>query len=212
MRFTFTKEQEELRQEVRDFLKKELDRGTFKVTSNSLVAEGSRDFSLKMARKGWIGLAWPKEFWGQGRSFVDKMMVFQAIGQPGTYILFQINFYMIEFTGFNRRNFFHMFVFRLLNYTGNPVTIAKENSLEEPMDNTFDQVKAIIVDLLGVDEAKVKLEARFREDLEADSLDLVELIMKFEDVFSTEISDEEAQKITTVGDAVTFVAAQQAKK
>ena len=80
------------------------------------------------------------------------------------------------------------------------------------MASTFDEVKAIIVDLLGVDEAKIKLEARFREDLEADSLDLVELIMKFEDVFGTEISDEDAQKITTVGEAVTFVDAQKTKK
>jgi len=80
------------------------------------------------------------------------------------------------------------------------------------MASTFDEVKTIIVDLLGVDEAKVKLEARFREDLEADSLDLVELIMKFEDVFSTEISDEDAQKITTVGDAVSFVESQKTKK
>ena len=80
------------------------------------------------------------------------------------------------------------------------------------MASTFDEVKAIIVDLLGVDEAKIKLEARFREDLEADSLDLVELIMKFEDVFGTEISDEDAQKITTVGEAVTFVEAQKTKK
>ena len=80
------------------------------------------------------------------------------------------------------------------------------------MANTFDEVKAIIVDLLGVDPAKVKLEARFREDLEADSLDLVELIMKFEDTFGTEISDEEAQKITTVGDAVKFVEGQKGKK
>ena len=79
------------------------------------------------------------------------------------------------------------------------------------MANTFDEIKAIIVDLLGVDEAKVKLEARFREDLEADSLDLVELIMKFEDVFGTEISDEDAQKIATVGDAVTFVESQKTK-
>jgi acyl carrier protein len=68
------------------------------------------------------------------------------------------------------------------------------------------------VDLLGVDEAKVKPEARFREDLEADSLDLVELIMKFEDVFGTEISDEDAQKITTVGEAIMFVDAQKDKK
>jgi acyl carrier protein len=103
-------------------------------------------------------------------------------------------------------------VFRLLNYTGNPVTIAKENNLEEPMDDTFVQIKAIIVELLGVTEDKVELKARFREDLEADSLDLVELIMKFEDVFSTEISDEDAQKINTVADSVTFVEAQKAKQ
>lgn len=69
----------------------------------------------------------------------------------------------------------------------------------------FDQVKAIIVDKLGVDESKVTPEARFREDLEADSLDLVELIMEFEEKFGGEISDEEAQKITTVGDAVTYL-------
>lgn len=80
------------------------------------------------------------------------------------------------------------------------------------MADTFDEVKAIIVDLLGVDAAKVVPEARFREDLEADSLDLVELIMKFEDSFGTEISDDDAQKITTVGDAVKFVEGQKAKK
>jgi len=72
-------------------------------------------------------------------------------------------------------------------------------------DNTFEQVKEIIVDLLGVDESKVNLEARFREDLEADSLDLVELIMAFEDKFGGEISDDDAQKITTVGEAVTYL-------
>jgi acyl carrier protein len=71
----------------------------------------------------------------------------------------------------------------------------------------FDQVKAIIVDKLGVDAAKVTPEARFREDLEADSLDLVELIMEFEEKFGGEISDEEAQKITTVGEAVTYLEA-----
>ena len=75
------------------------------------------------------------------------------------------------------------------------------------MASTFDEVKAIIVELLGVDGAKVTPEARFREDLEADSLDLVELIMKFEDVFGSEISDEDAQKLTTVGEAVKYVEA-----
>jgi acyl carrier protein len=78
-------------------------------------------------------------------------------------------------------------------------------------DQVFDQVKAIIVDKLGVDESKVTMEARFREDLEADSLDLVELIMEFEEKFGGEISDDEAQKITTVGEAVTYLSAQMKK-
>ncbi len=71
--------------------------------------------------------------------------------------------------------------------------------------STFDAVKEIIVEKLGVDENKVTPTARFREDLEADSLDLVELIMEFEDRFKREISDEDAQKITTVGDAVKYI-------
>ena len=66
-------------------------------------------------------------------------------------------------------------------------------------------MRDIIVDLLGVDPDQVVLEARFREDLEADSLDLVELIMAFEEEFEGEISDEEAQKITTVGERNNFV-------
>ncbi len=73
------------------------------------------------------------------------------------------------------------------------------------MADTFEQVKNIIVELLAVDPSKVTKEARFREDLEADSLDLVELIMEFEDKFGGEISDEDAQKIATVGDAVQFL-------
>ena len=74
-------------------------------------------------------------------------------------------------------------------------------------DSTADKVKAIIVDLLGVEEEKVQPAASFREDLEADSLDLVELIMAFEEEFGGEISDEEAQKITTVGEAVEYLSA-----
>ena len=73
------------------------------------------------------------------------------------------------------------------------------------MSDTYADVKAIIVDLLGVDESKVTMEASFRDDLEADSLDLVELIMAFEDKFGAEISDEDAQTITTVGGAVTYI-------
>jgi acyl carrier protein len=73
------------------------------------------------------------------------------------------------------------------------------------MSDTEARVREIIVDLLGVDEEEVVAEARFREDLEADSLDLVELIMAFEEEFQGEISDEEAQKITTVGEAVAYI-------
>jgi acyl carrier protein len=75
-------------------------------------------------------------------------------------------------------------------------------------EEIFEKVKAIIVDQLGVDEDKVTMEASFRDDLEADSLDLVELIMAFEEEFGGEISDEEAQKITTVGQAVDYLEAQ----
>jgi acyl carrier protein len=71
--------------------------------------------------------------------------------------------------------------------------------------DTFEQVKATIVELLGVDAGKVTREARFREDLEADSLDIVELIMALEDKMSIEISDEDAQSITTVGQAVDYI-------
>ena len=70
------------------------------------------------------------------------------------------------------------------------------------MADTFERVKKIVVDLLGVVPDTVTAEARFREDLEADSLDLVELIMAFEEEFGGTISDEEAQKITTVGQVV----------
>jgi acyl carrier protein len=73
------------------------------------------------------------------------------------------------------------------------------------MADTYTEVQVIIVDLLGVDESKVTPDARFREELEADSLDLVELIMAFEDKFGGEISDEDAQQISTVGDAVTYI-------
>jgi acyl carrier protein len=73
------------------------------------------------------------------------------------------------------------------------------------MNDTENRVRKIIVELLGVDEAQVVPDARFREDLEADSLDLVELIMAFEEEFEGEISDEEAQKITTVSGAVAYI-------
>jgi acyl carrier protein len=72
-------------------------------------------------------------------------------------------------------------------------------------DEIFEKVKEVIVDQLGADEGEITMEANFRDDLEADSLDLVELIMAFEEEFGGEISDEEAQKITTVGQAVEYL-------
>lgn len=70
----------------------------------------------------------------------------------------------------------------------------------------YEKVKEIIIDKLNADEDKIVPEARFREDLKADSLDLVELIMAFEETFGGTISDEDAQKITTVGEAVVYLA------
>jgi len=67
------------------------------------------------------------------------------------------------------------------------------------------RVKEIIVEQLGVNESEVKPEAKFVDDLGADSLDLVELVMALEEEYNTEISDEDAEKILTVGDAIGYI-------
>jgi len=72
-------------------------------------------------------------------------------------------------------------------------------------DNAFEKVKEIIVEQLGVDASEVVPEASFIDDLGADSLDIVELIMALEDVFEIEIPDEDAEKITTVQDAIDYI-------
>lgn len=69
----------------------------------------------------------------------------------------------------------------------------------------LDRVTKVIVDRLNVEEEKVKPEASFRDDLGADSLDVVELVMELEDEFDMEISDEDAEKIATVGDAIKYI-------
>lgn len=73
------------------------------------------------------------------------------------------------------------------------------------MSDVFERVKKIIVDRLGVDESEVTPEASFRDDLGADSLDVVELVMELEDEFDLEISDEDAEKIRTVGEVVEYI-------
>ena len=72
-------------------------------------------------------------------------------------------------------------------------------------DSIVEKVKQIIVDELGVDEGEVTESARFIDDLGADSLDTVELVMRFEEEFGIEIPDEEAEKIQSVGDAVRYI-------
>ncbi len=69
----------------------------------------------------------------------------------------------------------------------------------------FEKIKSVIVDQLGVDESQVTMEASFADDLGADSLDVVDLIMGIEQEFDIEIPDEDAEKITTVGDAVNYI-------
>ena len=73
------------------------------------------------------------------------------------------------------------------------------------MSDVATKVKAIIVDKLGVDDSQVTNEANFTNDLGADSLDTVELIMEFEKEFDIQIADDKAESITTVGDAITFI-------
>ncbi|MCH7320903.1 MULTISPECIES: acyl carrier protein [Solibacillus] len=73
------------------------------------------------------------------------------------------------------------------------------------MSTVIERVTKVVVDRLGVDESEVKLEASFRDDLGADSLDVVELVMELEDEFDMEISDEDAEKIATVGDAISYI-------
>ena len=73
------------------------------------------------------------------------------------------------------------------------------------MSNTLEKIQEIIIDKLGVDQNKITENAKFIDDLGADSLDTVELIMQFEEEFEIEIPDEDAEKITSVGEAVDYI-------
>ncbi|MFO7964912.1 MAG: acyl-CoA dehydrogenase family protein [Desulfobacterales bacterium] len=79
MNLTFTEAQEKLRQDVRTFVEAEVAAKTFKVTSKAIVAEPNREFSRKMAKRGWIGLNWPKEYGGAGLGQVEKMILLEEL-------------------------------------------------------------------------------------------------------------------------------------
>ncbi len=79
MRFWFTEDQNKFRQEVQDFLKAELEAGTFSIRSGALLEEMSQEFSRKMAKKGWIGLTWPKQYGGQGRTYIEKAILLEEL-------------------------------------------------------------------------------------------------------------------------------------
>lgn len=77
------------------------------------------------------------------------------------------------------------------------------------MATTLERIAKIVSERLGVDESQVKPEATFKDDLGADSLDVVELVMELEDEFDLEISDEDAEKISTVGDVIEYIESHQ---
>jgi len=83
----------------------------------------------------------------------------------------------------------------------------KKTLYEEKMSNTSERVKKIVVEHLGIDESKVNDAASFIDDLGADSLDTVELVMAFEEEFEIEIPDDAAEKIQTIKDAIDFIEA-----
>ena len=88
MNFDFTEEQKKFREEVQDFLKLELEQGSFEPRQNAWMDGFSKEFSRKMSKKGWIGLTWPKEYGGQGRSYIDRTIMQEEMLKAGAPLAF----------------------------------------------------------------------------------------------------------------------------
>jgi acyl carrier protein len=109
--------------------------------------------------------------------------------------------------------FRNRFVFGIAKSGQQAVTTSNANIQQQQLmsDKSIEaRVKDIIVDQLGVNADQVTIEAKFVEDLGADSLDTVELVMAFEEEFDIEVPDEEAEKLQAVGDVITYITSQQA--
>ncbi len=87
MEFQFTEEQEKFRQEVRDFLEDELRKGGFEVRCDGWIIGFSPEFSRKLGKKGWIGLCWPKEYYGQGKSYMYRMVLTEELLRYGAPVV-----------------------------------------------------------------------------------------------------------------------------
>ncbi|MDY7019630.1 MAG: acyl-CoA dehydrogenase family protein [Chloroflexota bacterium] len=83
MDFQFTDEQERLRKEVDDFLEEEISQGTFQIVSDAWLTQRSKEFTCKVGQRGWIGMTWPKEYGGQGRSYLDRLIVTEEMMRYG---------------------------------------------------------------------------------------------------------------------------------
>ena len=83
MDFQFTNEQEQFRKEITDFLEQEIQKGTFQIMVDACVTQHSREFSKKVGQRGWIGITWPKEYGGQERSYLDRLILTEEMLRYG---------------------------------------------------------------------------------------------------------------------------------
>lgn len=163
----------------------------------------TRVSALRLHRHGHIGGCWSAVLLlCQGAQITRRIVLENTTLTPGNAHFFKNVQFIVSFSPkfVSIRNK-HYFCTRKLKYKEHNSL----NSNKETMSDIEAKVKAIIVDKLSVDESEVKNEASFANDLGADSLDTVELIMEFEKEFGITIPDDKSEKISTVGDAIAYI-------